>query len=126
MVRMPFELSKQRLQANRHLTVSLVVRNILATEVQCMITQKLYLYMCLSIIFQGPRGFFRGYFSTVARDIPFSFIQYPLWEYLKVCVRDHWPTLVSVFTLVNSIASLCTYVLATMLSSFVQQLLVCI
>ncbi|XP_064400358.1 mitochondrial S-adenosylmethionine carrier protein-like isoform X1 [Halichondria panicea] len=61
--RVPFELVKQRLQANCHLKASFVVRNILATE--------------------GLRGLFRGYFSTVTRDIPFSFIQYPLWEHLK-------------------------------------------
>lgn len=28
-------------------------------------------------------GFYRGYFTTVLREIPFSFIQYPLWEFLK-------------------------------------------
>ena len=27
---------------------------------------------------------YRGYFSTIAREVPFSFIQYPLWEFLKV------------------------------------------
>ncbi|XP_075553193.1 mitochondrial S-adenosylmethionine carrier protein-like isoform X6 [Dermacentor variabilis] len=31
----------------------------------------------------GVRGFYRGYFTTVAREIPFSFIQFPLWEFLK-------------------------------------------
>ena len=29
------------------------------------------------------RGLYRGYFTTVAREIPFSLIQFPLWEYLK-------------------------------------------
>ena len=29
-------------------------------------------------------GLYRGYFSTILREIPFSFIQYPVWEYLKV------------------------------------------
>lgn len=31
----------------------------------------------------GFKGFYRGYFTTVLREIPFSFIQYPLWEFLK-------------------------------------------
>ena len=32
---------------------------------------------------EGFRGLYRGYGTTVAREIPFSFIQFPLWEYLK-------------------------------------------
>lgn len=32
---------------------------------------------------EGFRGLYRGYFSTVMREIPFSLIQFPLWEYLK-------------------------------------------
>ena len=50
------------------------------------------LYISYNVL-QGPRGLFRGYVSTIARDIPFSFIQYPLWEYLKVrlCMCDHYP-----------------------------------
>ena len=33
---------------------------------------------------QGVRGLYRGYFTTISREIPFSFIQYPVWEYFKV------------------------------------------
>lgn len=32
---------------------------------------------------EGARGLFRGYFSTVMREIPFSLIQFPVWELLK-------------------------------------------
>eukprot|EP00039_Didymoeca_costata_P011100 m.152944 g.152944 ORF g.152944 m.152944 type:complete len:271 (-) comp15060_c0_seq3:1855-2667(-) len=35
---------------------------------------------------QGVRGFFVGYGTTVAREIPFSFIQFPIWEKMK----DAW------------------------------------
>lgn len=31
----------------------------------------------------GVSGLYRGYVSTLFREIPFSFIQFPLWEYLK-------------------------------------------
>ena len=31
----------------------------------------------------GPAGLYRGYLSTVVREIPFSFIQFPIWEELK-------------------------------------------
>lgn len=31
----------------------------------------------------GIRGFYRGYASTIMREIPFSLIQFPLWEFLK-------------------------------------------
>uniref|UniRef100_A0A0K0EET8 S-adenosylmethionine mitochondrial carrier protein n=1 Tax=Strongyloides stercoralis TaxID=6248 RepID=A0A0K0EET8_STRER len=32
----------------------------------------------------GFMGLYRGYFSTVCREIPFSFIQFPIWEGMKV------------------------------------------
>ncbi|GMF16857.1 unnamed protein product [Phytophthora fragariaefolia] len=32
---------------------------------------------------EGIAGFYRGYWSMIAREIPFSFIQFPLWEGLK-------------------------------------------
>jgi solute carrier family 25 S-adenosylmethionine transporter 26 len=32
---------------------------------------------------EGLRGFYRGYTSTVMREIPFSVIQFPLWEFMK-------------------------------------------
>lgn len=35
------------------------------------------------------KGLYRGYGATILREIPFSFIQYPLWEYLKL----HWTEL---------------------------------
>ena len=41
-------------------------------------------HMLYVSLFQGPKGLYRGYMTTVSREIPFSFIQYPLWEYLKV------------------------------------------
>ena len=31
----------------------------------------------------GPSGLYRGYLTTVLREIPFSLIQFPLWEWLK-------------------------------------------
>ena len=37
---------------------------------------------------EGMRGFYRGYVSTLSRELPFSFIQFPLWEYLKQCRRE--------------------------------------
>ena len=37
-----------------------------------------------TINLEGLRGFYRGYFTTVMREIPFSLIQFPLWEHLKI------------------------------------------
>jgi solute carrier family 25 S-adenosylmethionine transporter 26 len=31
----------------------------------------------------GLKGFYNGYFSTILREIPFSFIQFPLYEKMK-------------------------------------------
>ncbi|XP_068625088.1 S-adenosylmethionine mitochondrial carrier protein homolog [Battus philenor] len=33
-------------------------------------------------------GLYRGFFSTVARDIPFSLIELPIWELLKTMVKE--------------------------------------
>ncbi|XP_063992839.1 S-adenosylmethionine mitochondrial carrier protein homolog [Diachasmimorpha longicaudata] len=33
----------------------------------------------------GIRTLYRGYGSTLLRDLPFGFLQMPLWEYLKLC-----------------------------------------
>lgn len=62
-IRVPVEVVKQRAQANHTLSSLTVFKQTLATE--------------------GFRGFYRGYFSTVIREVPFSFIQFPVWEYLK-------------------------------------------
>lgn len=32
---------------------------------------------------EGIQGLYRGYRITVAREVPFGLIQYPLWEFLK-------------------------------------------
>lgn len=32
---------------------------------------------------EGVFGFYRGFWTTVMRDIPFSMLQLPIWEYLK-------------------------------------------
>ncbi|CAG5121284.1 unnamed protein product [Candidula unifasciata] len=37
----------------------------------------------LTLQSEGLRGFYRGYTSTVMREIPFSIIQFPLWEFMK-------------------------------------------
>ncbi|CAF5119016.1 unnamed protein product, partial [Rotaria sp. Silwood1] len=36
----------------------------------------------------GLLGFYRGYFATISREIPFSIIQFPLWELFK----KYWAT----------------------------------
>lgn len=62
-VRVPVEVVKQRTQASHDASSWRTFRNVLNVE--------------------GSRGFYRGYWTTVAREIPFSFIQFPLWEFLK-------------------------------------------
>lgn len=63
-VRVPTEIVKQRMQAGRYASASVAVRDIVATS--------------------GARGLFRGYMSTLAREIPFALIQFPLYEHLKL------------------------------------------
>ncbi|KAK7489730.1 hypothetical protein BaRGS_00019125 [Batillaria attramentaria] len=63
LTRVPVEVVKQRAQASPSLSSVTVFRQTLAAE--------------------GARGLYRGYVTTVAREIPFSLIQFPLWELLK-------------------------------------------
>lgn len=69
-VRMPFEIVKQQLQAGAHGSARDCVRHILVT--------------------QGPTGFWKGYFSLVLREVPFSLIQFPLYELAKSAAASHW------------------------------------
>lgn len=62
-VRVPVEVIKQRSQTISHLSSLKILQRTLQTE--------------------NIRGLFRGYKITILREIPFSFIQFPLWEYLK-------------------------------------------
>jgi len=62
LVRVPVEIVKQRRQAGALSSVE-IVRSTWRAE--------------------GLGGFYRGYLTTVAREIPFSLIQFPLWEALK-------------------------------------------
>ena len=66
LVRVPAEVLKQRTQAKKAATVRIAFRNTLATD--------------------GILGLYRGFGATLARDIPFAFIQFPIWEMLKVCI----------------------------------------
>lgn len=64
LVRVPTEIVKQRMQTGMYQSIGEAVTSIRGAE--------------------GLFGFYRGYFSMIAREIPFSFIQFPLWEGLKV------------------------------------------
>ena len=61
-IRVPVEVVKQRSQASR--------------------TKSLDNFR-LTFKRDGFLGFYRGYWSTVCREMPFSFIQFPIWEGLK-------------------------------------------
>lgn len=62
LVRVPTEVVKQRAQTNRIASWK-VLRQTLFTE--------------------GFMGLYRGYWSTVGREIPFALIQFPIWEMFK-------------------------------------------
>jgi len=68
-IRIPFEVVKQTAQANPRVSSSEAKYRILNTV--------------------GFRGLFRGYFSMVFRDVPFSILQMPMWEFFKSRVRKH-------------------------------------
>lgn len=63
LIRVPTENVKQKMQAGLYSKTMDCVRGIVAQ--------------------QGAGGFYMGYFTTVCREIPFSVIQFPLYEGMK-------------------------------------------
>lgn len=62
-MRVPTEVIKQRMQINQFNTTTAAVSSVLKTE--------------------GLLGLYRGFLPTVAREIPFTCIQFPLYEFFK-------------------------------------------
>ncbi|KAI8330985.1 mitochondrial carrier domain-containing protein [Chlamydoabsidia padenii] len=69
-VRVPTEVVKQRMQTKQFNSASSAVSNVIRTE--------------------GILGLYRGFLSTVAREIPFCCIQFPLYEYFKRVYASHY------------------------------------
>ncbi|XP_050414562.1 mitochondrial S-adenosylmethionine carrier protein isoform X1 [Patella vulgata] len=63
LLRVPVEVVKQRAQATSGISSLSSLRKTIATD--------------------GLSGLYRGFFVTVSREIPFSLIQFPLWEIFK-------------------------------------------
>ncbi|XP_041835607.1 S-adenosylmethionine mitochondrial carrier protein isoform X3 [Melanotaenia boesemani] len=75
LIRVPTEVVKQRTQASPSCST--------------------YTMLLATLREEGVRGLYRGYCSTVIREIPFSLVQFPLWEYLKVQWRRLLPLLLT-------------------------------
>jgi len=67
-VRVPVEILKQRRQVSLGGSALEILKQTIKTE--------------------GIGGMYRGYFTTVLREVPFSLIQFPLWEFLKKSLSD--------------------------------------
>ena len=67
--RMPFEVVKQTAQASKVFDSRGALTYVLRTN--------------------GLRGLYSGYFSTIYRDVPFSAMMMPIWEYLKVTLHRY-------------------------------------
>ncbi|XP_060058907.1 mitochondrial S-adenosylmethionine carrier protein isoform X6 [Erinaceus europaeus] len=81
LIRVPSEVVKQRAQVSASSRTFKIFSGILCEE--------------------GIKGLYRGYKSTVLREIPFSLVQFPLWESLKALwswrqdhVLDSWQSAV--------------------------------
>lgn len=73
-VRVPTEVVKQRAQAGQHATSAAALRAILASRG--------------AVGLAGVWGqLYRGWGITVVREVPFTVIQFPLWEFLKAQAR---------------------------------------
>lgn len=63
-VRVPFEVVKQRVQAGVDVSGMAAFSSVMKT--------------------QGPRGLYRGWGALAMRDLPFDIIEFPLYEWLKI------------------------------------------
>lgn len=65
MIRVPVEIAKQRRQtiSTRTSSISILMEAYRTEGIR--------------------RGLYRGYGSTIMREVPFAFIQFPIWEHLK-------------------------------------------
>lgn len=63
LVRVPTEVVKQRMQAGQYQSM----RDTITATMQR----------------DGPSGFYKGFGTTLLREIPFAFIQFPIYEQLK-------------------------------------------
>lgn len=67
LIRVPFEVVKQRLQAGVDNTAMAAVASIMKT--------------------QGVRGLYKGWGALAARDLPFDAIEFPIYEFFKTTLR---------------------------------------
>ena len=68
LVRVPTEVVKQRMQAGLHASMASAVSSTLKA--------------------QGILGLYQGFGITIMREIPFSLIQFPLYEFMKAEIRS--------------------------------------
>ncbi|KAI8846088.1 mitochondrial carrier domain-containing protein [Chytridium lagenaria] len=71
-IRVPTEVVKQRMQAGQFKNLSVAVSSIVRQD--------------------GLSGLYRGYFMTIFREIPFTCVQFPLYEHLKKSWREKYGT----------------------------------
>jgi len=67
--RIPFEVVKQTAQGSTTFTSRQALKHIIRTS--------------------GVRGLYSGYFSTIYRDVPFTGLQMPMWEFLKKLLQRY-------------------------------------
>lgn len=69
LVRVPTEVVKQRMQAGQNHSLRDTIRTTLQRE--------------------GPSGFYKGFGTTLLREIPFAFIQFPIYEQMKTSLARY-------------------------------------
>ena len=72
-----------------HLEAPVVVRSCLGEIMACLIRVPVDNYKMNYQVHQQPTALFKGYWMTIFRDVPFSILQFSIFEYLKKDLS--WP-----------------------------------
>lgn len=84
LVRVPTEVIKQNMQIISHQEGQVMKKKSMKETFHMILAQKE-----TSLTSQWFGGLYRGYSITLMREVPFAFIQFPLYERFKACWSNH-------------------------------------
>lgn len=85
LIRVPTEVVKQRMQAGQGASINAVIQDVLSSNNKSNANH----VESHNVKFRNISKFYSGFGITIMREIPFSLIQFPLYEFFKGLVSQH-------------------------------------